>query len=561
MSSIRKPARWLLLLVAMSMIAVACSGGGGEETPSASGTEGSESADAGDSGDMVSTFIVEPEYLIPTQSTESEGNAVLEALCTTLVQFDPETTEPYNAHAESIETEDNQTYTITLKEGWTFHNGEPITAQSYVDSWNYAAYGPNAQQSSNFFSNIQGFEEVAPADPDGEEGPKEAPEPTAETLSGLEVIDDTTFEVTLTEPFLQFPLTVGYEAFCPMPPEFFDDPEAFNEKPILNGPFMMDEEWAHDQYIKVVRFEDYQGEDAAQIPGLEFRIYADQQTAYNDFLAGGVDILDELPPEQIGTAPDEFGDHFGESPDTSFGYIGFPLYLEEWRNKDLRRAFSLAIPRQDIADVIFAGGRLPAGSFIAPGVPGYRENACPDATYDPDRAKELFDKAGGYDGPLTLWFNAGGGHEEWMEAVSNSYRDLFGIQDIKFESLEFSEYLPLADEKGFTGPFRLGWGMDYPSAQNFLEPLWASASTPPGGSNAAFFRNEEFDQLVAEGNRQDTEEQALEFYQQAEDILCEEMPAAPVYFGENQFVWSDRVENVYVDAFGNLGYSDITLAE
>jgi len=557
MSSIQKPARWLLLLVALSLIAAACGGGDDDAAPQADGTD--VPADGGEGG-VVSTFVVEPEFLLPTNSSESEGNAVLEALCTTLVQFDVATTEMYMAHAESIETDDLQTWTVTIKEGWTFHNGEPITAQSYVDSWNFAAYGPNAQQTANFFANIQGFEDVAPADPDGEEGPKEAPEPSAETMSGLEVVDDTTFTVTLNEPFAQFPLTVGYEAFCPMPQEAFDDPDAFNEEPILNGPFMMDGPWEHDQAINVVRFEDYQGDDAAQIDGLEFRIYADQATAYNDFLAGGLDIMDELPPERIGTAEAEFGDHFGEAPDTSFGYIGFPLYVDALKDKDLRHAFSLAIDRQSITDVIFSGGRVPAGSFLAPGIPGYRENACPDATYDPDKAKELYDKAGGWDGPLTLWFNAGGGHEDWMDAIANSYREIFGIEEIKFESLEFSEYLPLADEKGFTGPFRLGWGMDYPSAQNFLEPLWASASTPPGGSNSSFFRNDEFDALVAEGNKQEDPDVALESYHAAEDILCEEMPGTPVYYGLNQFIWSDRVDGIAVDAFGNLAYDQITLA-
>ena len=557
MSSIRKPARWLLLLTAMSLIAVACGGDGDDDAaPQADGT-GAPAA----SGEPVTTFIVEPETLIPTNSSESEGNAVLEAMCTTLVQFDPETTEPYNAHAESVETEDRQTYTIKIKEGWTFHNGEPITAQSYVDSWNFAAYGPNAQQTSNFFASIEGYEEVAPADPDGEEGPKEAPEPTAETLSGLEVVDDTTFTVRLSEPFAQFPLTIGYEAFCAMPAEAFEDPQAFNEAPILNGPFMIDGEWEHDQEIRLVRFEEYQGDDAAQIDALTFRIYADQATAYNDFLAGGLDIMDELPPERIGTAEAEFGDRFGEAPDTSFGYIGFPLYVEEWQNKDLRKAFSLAIDREAIAEVIFAGGRVPAGSFLAPGIPGYRENACPDVTYDPDRAKELFDQAGGFDGPLTLWFNSGGGHEDWMDAVANNYREIFGIEEIKFESLEFSEYLPLADEKGFTGPFRLGWGMDYPSAQNFLEPLWHSDSTPPGGSNSSFFSNEEFDALVAQGNQQEDAEAALEFYHQAEDILCEELPGTPVYYGLNQYIWQDTVEGVQVDAFGNLAYDRITRVE
>jgi oligopeptide transport system substrate-binding protein len=561
MSSIRKPARWLLLLVAMSMIAVACQGDGGE-TASPDGTADPDGGDA-PTGELVSTAIVEPESLFPTNSTESEGNAVLEALCTTLVEYDTETTEIVMGHAESVDTDDLQTYTVTLKEGWTFHNGEPVTAQSYVDSWNYAAYGPNAQQTSNFFANIQGFEEVNPPapEPEGDETEAPAPDPTSETLSGLEVVDDNTFTVTLSEPFSQWPLTIGYEAFCAMPQEAFDDPDAFNEQPILNGPFMMDGPWDHNSAIRVVPFPDYQGDDVAQVPGFEFRIYADQATMYNDYLAGQLDILDALPPERLGTAEEEHGDLYGESFSSSYNYIGFPMYLDELSDVNLRRAFSLAIDRESITEVIFQGGRDPAGSFISPVIPGYRENACPDATYDPDRAKELFDEAGGWDGTLTLWLNQGGGHEEWMEAIANSYREIFGIQDIEFESLDFSEYLPLLDEQGMTGPFRLGWGMDYPSPQNYLEPLWASTSTPPGGSNASFFRNSEFDALVSEGNAQEELDDAIPFYQQAEDILCDQMPGAPVFYGKNQYVHSERVQNLHVDAFGNINYSEITVSE
>ena len=111
----------------------------------------------------VSTFIVEPEHLFPTASNESEGIAVLRALFTGLVQFDPENNEPFNANAASITSEDGgKTWTIALNEGWTFHNGEPVTADSYINAWSYGATGTNGQVNNSFYANIVGYGDLNP---------------------------------------------------------------------------------------------------------------------------------------------------------------------------------------------------------------------------------------------------------------------------------------------------------------------------------------------------------------------------------------------------------------
>ena len=84
----------------------------------------------------------------PPNTTESEGHAVLNALFRGLIDYNPETSEPqFTGVAASIESPDEGlTWEIALNEGWTFHDGTPVTAQSFVDSWNYSAYGPNATQ-------------------------------------------------------------------------------------------------------------------------------------------------------------------------------------------------------------------------------------------------------------------------------------------------------------------------------------------------------------------------------------------------------------------------------
>ncbi len=428
-----------------------------------------------------------------------------------------------------------------------------------MNAWNFTAYGPNGQQNNSFLASIAGYDDLNP-----EEG-----DPTAETLSGLAVVDDMTFTVELSAADTQFPVQVGYAAYFPLPQAFFDGGTtaeervaAFDEAPIGNGPFMMDGVWEHNVQIATKYFPDYAGDDFPQSAGIIFQIYADQATAYNDLLAGNLDVMDNIPTEQVPNAASDFGDNYQTSSQTSFTYLGFPAYLPEL-TLDLRRAFSMAIDRDLIASTVLNGARVGANSVIPPSLPGYREFVCDNWEYDPVAAKELYDSAGGWTGTMTMWFNSGAGHDAWVEAVSNMWRETFGMEDIVFEQLPFAEYLPLSDAQGLTGPFRLGWGMDYPSPQNFLEPLFASYNAPPVGSDNTFYNSPEFDALVAAGNAAAVNglDAALPDYQAAEDVLCADVPIAPIYFSLNHYASSDRVSGLYVDAFGDINYTEISVTE
>ena len=130
------------------------------ETTAAPTTETTEAPAA--EGGIITTYITEPEFLQPPQTNESEGNAVLSALFRGLIDYDPETSEPvFTGVAESITSPDEGlTWEVVLKDGWTFHDGTPVTSQSFVDSWNYSAYGPNAAQVSGFFAPIAGYADL-----------------------------------------------------------------------------------------------------------------------------------------------------------------------------------------------------------------------------------------------------------------------------------------------------------------------------------------------------------------------------------------------------------------
>jgi oligopeptide transport system substrate-binding protein len=536
--------------LAGTMVLSAC-GGGDEETGG-----GDTAAEA--PGGTFSLYIGEPENpLVPGNTTESEGSQVVDALWTGLVQYADDGSIEYTGVAESIESQDNTTWTVTLKDGWTFHDGTEVTANSFVDAWNYTALSTNAQGASYFFANVEGYDQLQG---ETDDAGNVTAEPAATEMSGLEVVDDKTFTVTLTGPFAQYPVTVGYTAFYPMPEAFFADPETLGVTPVGNGPFQAEEEFVPGQGITVTKFEDYAGENAASADSVEFRVYTDINTAYTDAQGANLDVLNNIPPDAIGTAPDEFGDRYAETDSSSFTYMGFPTYDPRYADKRVRQAFSMAIDREAITDAIFQGTRSPAMSVIAPVVEGSRDDACQYCEVDVEAANALLDEAG-FDRsqPVELWFNAGAGHDAWVEAVGNQLRENLGIEYTLQGNLDFAEYLPKADEKGFTGPFRLGWAMDYPSPQNYLEPLYATAALPPNGSNTAFYSNPEFDALVQQGNEAGSNEEAIELYQQAEDLLLEDMPVMPMFFGLEQTVWSENVDNVVVDIFGRVDVAKVTV--
>ncbi len=535
-------------MLALALGAAACGGGGRDgDAPDA------EAA----SGGTFSYTVTNPENpLVPGNTTESEGTQIVQALFTGLVTYDVDTSEVrMDGVAESIESEDNTLWTVKLKKGWTFHDGTPVDAQSFVDAWNYTALSTNAQGGSYFMANVEGYDALqAETDDAG----KVIKQPTATEMTGLEVMDPQTFTVKLKAPFAQYPVTTGYNAFYPLPQAFYDDPKAFGEKPIGNGPFKLEEAFRQDVGVTMVRNDDYAG-DKAKADAVEIKVIPDVNTAYTEVQAGGLDILDTIPSEVTTTAPEEFGERFIERSSSTFNYMGFPTYDPRYSDKRVRQAFSMAIDRAAITKAIFNDTREPAMSAISPVVNGSRDDACKYCEYKPDEAKALLDQTQ-FDTskPVELWFNAGADHEDWVTAVGNQLRENLGVTYTLKGDLEFNEYLPVGRNKQFTGPFRLGWGMDYPSPQNYLEPLYTEAALPPG-SNTAYYVNPEFDAKVAEGNQASSNEEAIELYQEAEDILLEDMPIMPMFFNKLQSVHSENVSNVKFDAFGRADLANVTV--
>jgi oligopeptide transport system substrate-binding protein len=528
-----RPWKMAVGATAIALLAAGCSGGGSENTDTASKS--------------IIVGIGEPQHLIPSNTTETSGAQVLAALFYPLVDFD-EQSKPVEVGAESITSDDNKVWTVKLKPGFTFSNGEPVVSDNFIDAWNYGAYGPNGQGASYFYERIEGYADLQSVDPDGEEGPKKAPEPKAKTLTGLKKVDDTTFTVTLSAPFAGWESVMGYTAFLPLPKAAFSAPgtiaDGFEDTIIGNGPFKMKGSWEHDSQIVTEKVDGFKG-NVPKVDSINFKIYQDQKAEYADLTAGNVDVQTSIPIESLAAAPGDLGDRFQKSPSSSFQFVGFPTFQKEFSNVDVRRALSMAINRQEITDQIFLGSQTPATGFVSPAVAGYRENTCGDnCKYDPAAAKALYDKAGGPK-KIQVTYNADGGHKAWVDAMCNQINKSLGIECTGTGEPKFADLLTKVEKKEPVGLIRLGWVMDYPLMENYLGPLYATG----GSSNYYGYSNPAFDSLVKEGSAAKTTDEAIVKWQAAEDILAKDMPVIPLRFGQNVYGHSEKVKNVTVDIF------------
>ena len=518
---------------------------------------GDDPTSAGQSGNVVIGSCQPQNPLVPMTTNEVCGGNPLDAIFSKLVRYDPQTGAAVDEIAESIESTDNQTWTITLKPGWTFHDGTPITASSFVDAWNWGAHGENAGTSLNsyFYSVIEGYDEVQ-GELDAED--KYVPGSGADSMTGLQVVDDTTFRVTLKQPEAGFRQRLGYIAYAPMPDAFFSmTPEEFGANPIGSGPFEF-VEMVQQERIVLDTYDGYQGEVRPKVSGIVFEIFSNQDAQYASLLADQVDVMTQVPTSALAgeTYKSDLGDRYIERETGVIHTMSFapPEVDPAMADPRIRQAISMAIDRQLIIDNIFQGSRQMATSWVSPVVDGYLDGQCGEyCTFDPDGARALLAETG-FDGELTIGFNADGDHQTWVTALCNNISNVLEIECTPVSEALFADFRTKIVGRELTGMFRTGWQMDYPSIENFLGPLYGTGA----GANDSGYSNEQFDSLIAQAAAASTPEEAISLYQQAESLLAEEMPAMPLWFNLTVAGYSTRVADVIITPFGTVDLLNIS---
>jgi oligopeptide transport system substrate-binding protein len=492
---------------------------------------------------VVTVNIGEPLSIVPPNLSETEGGQVIYATFAGLRDYDANA-RPYNVIADTITTTDSVVWTIRLKDGFTFHNGEKVTSQSFIDAWNWAAYGPNASNANSYFQEIDGYAAMNPS--------ASRVAPTAKTLSGLKRIDDLTFTVTLSGPFVDFDTELSSASLYPVPRAAFNPDgsitKAYQEAPIGDGPFKIKGRWNHDKNIEVERFAGWKGA-RPKVAGINFKIYQDQKAQYADALAGTLDVDRRVDPSNLPNAKRDFGTRYGISPLSAIQYLAFPTYDQTFANPDVRKAISMAIDRDTIANTIFSGTVRPARSFVSPVLPGYRPDVCGDAcVFNPGAARSLYRTAGG-PSTIRISYNVDGGHQAWIEAVCNQLQTNLDVTCQPRGEPKFADLLQKLKGKDQTvGMFRVGWVMPYPSMYAYLFQLFDTASIPT--PNFSGYSNPRFDDLLRRGTAAPTHAEAISLWRQAEDLLAKDLPAAPMRYDQNVYVVSRTIKHVDVNLLG-----------
>lgn len=505
-------------------------------------------AQAGGDGDVttLTAQLTEPADLRPGNTNDFWGGAVDSLLYAGLTTYDTHTGRAVNLVAKTIETKDQRHWKITLKPGWTFHDGEPVTAKSFVGAWTAAVRLGAAN--AYFFTDllkITGANEVGPG--------KDRTE-----ISGLRAVGDKTIEITLDEPNTNLPLVLGYTAFFPVPESVIESNgwKKYKERPIGNGPYRMAESWKHNEYIKLAKYSAYPGPNKGKADAITFKIYSDPRTAYNDALAGNLDVA-SVPPARLGSASADFDKRYVRAPSSRFVFLGFPLWKPEYQDLRVRKAFSMAIDRKQIAEILYHNTVIPAKGLVTPLIRiGHRDDPCGEpCEFHPVKAKRLLNESGFSAKTVELWTSSGTGDDDWVTAVANQLHRALGV-DVSIKKEPWAQYNETTTDRKVTGPYRLGWLMDYPSPEDYLGPLYATN----GSSNGTGYSNKDVDKLLAQAAAASSPDAAVPSYHKAEDLILKDLPIVPLWFGTNQYVHSERTSKFSFDALSYLKYGEIEVA-
>ena len=534
--------RRLTAAFAFPVVAALLLTGCGSSSTSSSGDTSTSVANG-----SVSIFGTQPENgLNPANTNEQGGAKVIDNLFTGLVTLNSDTSAAEMANAESIKSTDAQNYVIKIKSGWTFTDGTPVTAKSYVNAWNWGAYAPNGALNGSFFAEIQGYSDLNP--PAATKGAT-PPTPTTKEMSGLKVVSDTEFTVKLTAPYSPWQQKLAYHVFVPLPESFYADPKAFGRKPVGDGPFKF-VSWQDNASIVLTRNDAYQGTKPT-IKDVTIKLYQNADAAYADLQVGNLDFMDTLPTSALAGAKyksDLSGRDFSK-PSPIVQTITFPLYDPAYQSADLRHAISMAIDRDSITKVIFSGSRAPSKAYSSPAVAGYDGSTCGEyCTYDPTKAKALFDKAGGFKGALTLSYNADGDHKAWTEAACNNISKALGVACTATPVPTFADFRKGINTKAMKGMFRSGWIYDFPNLENGLSPLYSTG----GSSNDSGYSNSAFDKALAVAAAKSNPDQANAGYVAAEKLLVADMPAVPLWSSTQIAGFSPKLSGVKITSTSEL---------
>ena len=532
---------------------------------SKSGSTATSGSTAGSTAGGVNTAGFTVQYGSNPETLDPALNSAIDGANTIITIFEPlllinENNEVIGGQAESWETsEDGLTWTFTMRDGLKWSDGTDLNAKDFEYSFKRMV-DPNtaAPYAETCLGMIDGFEEAA-GFPDADGNPTAEPNPDALNVKASD--DGKTLTIVLSYPCSYFDKMAAFATMSPVQQATVEaNGDAWCTSPdtfVSNGPYMITD-WTPSERIVLSKNPNYVGGwDSSKIVSdtITLLLLEDSSASYAAYNSGEAQLIKDVPTDEIPslTKAEDGGDFY---VDTILGtyYVSLNLQRDAFKDAKVRKALSLAIDRDYVANTIMQGTYSAADSIVGPGIvdeSGYfHDNGnAPyiSADYEANlaEAKKLLEEAGypNGEGYPTIEYstNDAGYHVPLAEYLQQAWGDL-GIT-LTINKMEWSSFTP-ARRAGEYDVARNGWVMDYNDPSNMLD-LFCSGN----GNNDGKYSNPDFDAAIDASKVADSAEHFAQLHK-AEDILMEDMGCLPIAYYNDYWLQSPSLKGTWHSPYG-----------
>lgn len=441
-----------------------------------------------------------------------------------LTDIDPNTLKTVPALAASYQVSSNgETYTFHLRAGAKFQNGDPVTAQDFVYSWNRTLSPKVASPYAFFLSGIQGSAAVTAG--------------KAKTASGIKALGPLTLQVVLSQPAGYFAELVSRWPFWAVDPKVVAaNPHGWFNPPTIigTGAYRLTNEVGQQEYDFKANPSYFAG--APSISQIKVSVVPDPTSRVARFQAGEFDAvfgLNAAALREVDSNPSLKAD-LHTRPQLGTTWMGMNNTKPPFNNVKVREAFSDAINRADLVRVALGGLGRPTGTFLPPGLPGAIANtpaASSYGKYEPSQAKALLAQAGypnGHGFPsVTLYTDDVAADQTVAQLIQAQLSSNLNV-NIGLRAMPQNSFQALFNSpKTAPSLYNYSFSLDYPDAQEMLE--YFATSGPNGFVNYEDYKNPAFDALIARATATLDSTQRAQLYNQAETMFMADSPVVPLY--------------------------------
>ena len=486
----------------------------------------------------------EPDSLDPQKARTTESQTILRDLCEGLTSLDKSAAAAPGAARAWTVSDDGKTYTFKLRPDARWSNGDRVVAEDFVAGLRRLVDPATASPYAQVIDVITDATDIIA----GKKPPQSL---------GIGAPDEATVLIHLVAPAPYLPGLVAHPSTCPVHrPTLARHGEALARPGIMvsNGAFVL-KEWLQGAYILATRNRYYWNDSATRLQAVKYLLIADENAELTRYRGGELHITAVVPRGQFDWIKANLPDQLHVSPQLSTYYYGFNLRRAPFRDDPgLRRALSLVIDREKLAQLVLRVGELPAYGWVPPGVYNYTSQSF-DYLARPlaerlAEARRLYAQAGySRARPLRfeLRYNAGEVHSKLAVAIASMWKEALGLE-ARLTAVEFKSLLQDID-RGEVELFRSSWVGDYNDAYTFAQYLKSDF-----GLNLTHYSNPAYDALLVTAAAEVSVAKRRELLQQAERVMLHDHPLIPLYFYVNKHLVKPQVEGWY-DNIMNVVYS------